>query len=100
MSQPKMAAKSMIRSSVMPRLAGGAQKLDRISPFATCSRNCAGAPRRTGPGHEAVVPCGSPERLLQAVGVIEAVQLALFGELEGELLSRLQRAQDRASRGS
>ncbi len=33
------------------------------------------------------------ERLLQTVGVIEAVQLAVLGELEGELLPRLQHAQ-------
>ena len=33
------------------------------------------------------------ERLLQTVGVIEAVQLAIFGQLEGELLPRLQHPQ-------
>ena len=45
------------------------------------------------PGHEAVIPAVHLERLLQAVGVIEAVQLAALGELEGELLTGFEQAQ-------
>ncbi len=46
-----------------------------------------------GPGHEAFVLAAHLERLLQAVGIVEAVQLATLGELEGELLAGFEHAQ-------
>lgn len=43
-------------------------------------------------GHEALGFAAHFQRLFQAVGVIEAVQLAIFGELEGEFLPGAQHA--------
>ncbi len=45
------------------------------------------------PGDEPLILADHLERLLQAVGVVEAVQLATLGELEGELLAWLEQAQ-------
>ncbi|MNF75964.1 hypothetical protein D3C84_580580 [compost metagenome] len=44
-------------------------------------------------GDEAFGLAADLERLLQAVGIVEAVQIAVPGELEGELLTGLQGAQ-------
>ncbi|MNZ34932.1 hypothetical protein D3C78_523180 [compost metagenome] len=73
------------------RLAGGAPEAGSDLPLRHLLAGVELEAHRSG--HEAVVLAAHLERLLQAVGVIEAVQLALFGELEGELLSRLQHAQ-------
>ena len=90
MSQPKMAAGSMIRSSVMPASTAAPQKLERISPWPP-ARGCRARaspawPRSPSALRPPLSACS------QAVGV-EAVQIPVPGELEGELLAGLQGSQ-------